>query len=108
MSGLYYQSEEEGGLVGLERGLRVRKAASGMCEVLCMNNGRCTELLDQLQLISKMRTQIYTRLLMATASLLNYLLESFVVNEAGGIFWDIQLPFLDVLAELPDGAEISR
>lgn len=45
---------------------------------------------------------------MATASLLNYLLESFVVNEAGGIFWNIQLPFLDVLAELPDGAEISK
>ena len=47
-------------------------------------------------------------ILMVAASRGDYLLESFVVNEAGGIFWDIQLPFLDVLAELPDGAEISK
>ena len=78
-----------------------------MCEVLCMNNGRCTELLDQLQLISKMRTQIYTRLLMATASLLNYLLESFVVDETSCILGYVELSLLDVLAELPTMSEIS-
>jgi hypothetical protein len=32
-----------------------------------------------------------------------YLLESLVVNKAGSIFGDIELPFLDVFAELPDG-----
>lgn len=35
-----------------------------------------------------------------------YLLESLVVYKAGSIFGDIQLPFLNVLAELPD-SEVS-
>jgi hypothetical protein len=35
-----------------------------------------------------------------------YLLEGFVVNEAGSIFWNIQLPLLNVFAELPDGETV--
>lgn len=31
----------------------------------------------------------------------NNLLQSLVVDEAGGILWNLQLPLLDMLAELP-------
>lgn len=30
--------------------------------------------------------------------------EGLVVDKAGGIFWNLQLPFLDVLAKLPGKA----
>lgn len=40
----------------------------------------------------------YTALVRCT---LVYLLERLVVDEAGGILWDLQLPLLNVLAELP-------
>lgn len=35
-----------------------------------------------------------------------YLLEGFVVNKAGGIFGDIELPLLNVFAELPDSGAV--
>ena len=37
-----------------------------------------------------------------------HLLESLVVDEASGIFWYIELTFLDVLAELPAMLAVSR
>jgi hypothetical protein len=35
---------------------------------------------------------------------IEHLLERLVVHETGGIFWNLQLPFLDVLAKLPGEA----
>lgn len=61
-------------------------------------HGRATELLDELQ-----KDQHNTRLVCYTPA---YLFKRLVVDEAGGIFWDLQLPLLDVLAELP--REASR
>ena len=38
-----------------------------------------------------------------------HLLEGLVVDEAGGVFWDFQLPLLNVLAEFPrEAGRVSR
>jgi hypothetical protein len=66
-----------------------------MCEVLRMDDRSSAQLFDQLWIVS---TKSDDDDLMKS-----YLLQSLVVNKAGSIFRDIQLPFLNMLAELPNG-----
>ena len=54
------------------------------------------EFLDELQIIRLVKPLRYGRHM--------DLLERFVVDKSGGIFWNFQLPFLDVLPELPGKA----
>jgi hypothetical protein len=52
----------------------------------------CAQLLDELEVVSRWCLSVVAQ---------QYLLESLVVDEAGGIFWDFQLPLLYVLPEFP-------
>lgn len=63
-----------------------------------------TEFFDQLWKVSMER--IFMQKWWAAVWRDEYLLEGFVVNEAGSIFWNIQLPLLNVFAELPDGGTV--
>jgi hypothetical protein len=51
-----------------------------------------------------MSYEISSAIVEGKAELDKDLLKRFVVDEAGGIFWDFQLPFLDVLPKLPGEA----
>ncbi len=88
-----YHSEEKCSLVSLQRRLRVKRIVSMAALAQRRYHRRTTELLDKLQ--EDQRTCLMMRLQ------LFHLLERLVVDEAGSIFWYLQLPFLYVFPELP-------
>jgi hypothetical protein len=99
-----YDAEEEGGLVGLQRGLRVQGVESMGAVNEGRNYGGAAELFDELQAVSS-----WQRLAEDGGGEGVDLLEGLVVDEAGGVFWDFQLAFLDVLAEFPgEAGRVSR
>jgi hypothetical protein len=99
-----YDAEEEGGLVGLQRGLRVQGVESMGAVNEGRNYGGAAELFDELQGVSR-----WQRLAEEGGRERVDLLEGLVVDEAGGVFWDFQLAFLDVLAEFPgEAGRVSR
>jgi hypothetical protein len=99
-----YDAEEEGGLVGLQRGLRVQGVESMGAVNEGRNYGGAAELFDELQAVSS-----WQRLAEDGGGERVDLLEGLVVDEAGGVFWDFQLAFLDVLAEFPgEAGRVSR
>jgi hypothetical protein len=101
-----YDAEEEGGLVGLQRGLRVQGVESMGAVNKGRNYGGAAELFDELQAVSS-----WQRLAEDGGGRGEGvdLLEGLVVDEAGGVFWDFQLAFLDVLAEFPgEAGRVSR
>lgn len=59
---------------------------------LCRYHGSCAQLLDELEGVSGW---------CISAVVQAHLLERLVVDKAGGIFWDLELALLYVLAELP-------
>lgn len=87
-----HHSEEKGGLVGLQRGLRIKSVIS-MALPLCGDHGRCTQFLDELESISRKGQAVVRNA--------RYLLEGLVVDEAGSVLWDLQLTLLDMFPELP-------
>lgn len=96
--GSTHESEEEGGLIGLERGLRVKNIGGLAGVVLGLQDGSCTQLLDELGLQSVGEPR---RRVGPVGEGGRNLLERLVVHEAGPILRDVQLSLLKVFSEFP-------
>lgn len=86
---------------------RKKNVALFACKDVCGSSVSCPWLLSASAgitgvllsfLMSCVHISTYTAVVRCT---LVYLFERLVVDEAGGILWDLQLPLLNVLAELP-------
>ena len=101
---LALQSEEEGGLVGLQGGLRVLEGQAVGLGLLGGEDGGFAQVLDELfRGISRNRG---CRCWVCWKD--SHLLERLVVDKASSILWYVQLTLLDVLAELPAMLVVSR
>jgi hypothetical protein len=101
---LAFQSEEEGGLVGLQGGLRVLEGQAVGLGLLGGEDGGFAQMLDEL--FGGVSRDCRCRCWACWTS--SHLLERLVVYKASCILWYVELSLLDVLAELPAMLVVSR
>lgn len=87
-----YEAEEERRFVRLQSRLLISRAGTILCRSIWSWIRRVFEFFDELSVVNTISS---------TPGESPNLLECFVVDEAGCVFWDLELPFLNVLAELP-------
>jgi hypothetical protein len=98
---LAFQSEEESGLVRLQRGLRVLESSAIGERLLGRKDWGFAQVLDELWLMLAMIAGFFF------IQACTHLLEGLVVDETSCILGYVKLSLLDVLAELPTMSEIS-
>jgi hypothetical protein len=101
---LALQSEEEGGLVGLQGGLRVLEGQAVGLGLLGGEDGGFAQVLDEL--FGGVSGNRGCRCWVCWKN--SHLFEGLVVDKTSCILWYVELSLLDVLAELPAMLVVSR